>query len=417
MGPEARRLLIGLYSPFFGSTYGGGEKYLGSAVAALRDGYPEHSVEILSPVPVDVARYESVLGLDLHGVGFRSLYAAGGASAAGRLARLPLVRRLRNLVLSAHMAPLTGRYDVLLHMVYVLPAFTRARRAVLLVQFPYQPATGKRLRGPAMRLIRRRLFGGEFADFDRIVAQSRYTASWVRRLWDRDAEVINPPIDIPEAEPDLAVKERLIVSVGRFFAGGHSKRHDVMVRAFRRLVDEGLEKWELHLAGSLHDDADDRAYFEEVRRLAEGYPVHIHTDASRDTVLDLYRRAAVYWHAAGYGADADRHPAELEHFGMTTAEAMGWGAVPVVIGRGGQPEVVDDGVNGFLWLEVDELVDRTRELTSDPALVRRLGAAARERSREFSSVEFRRRIVDAVRPLIEELRAETPGGRRTTAGK
>jgi len=59
-------------------------------------------------------------------------------------------------------------------------------------------------------------------------------------------------------------------------------------------------------------------------------------------------------------------PAAQEHFGMTTAEAMGYGAVPVAIGSGGQPEVVDDGVDGFLWRDVDQLKAKTRALVDDP---------------------------------------------------
>ncbi len=406
MGAEAaRRLRIGFYSPFFGSTYGGGEKYLGVAAEAVRDAFPEHSVEILSPVPADVERYQAMLGLDLHGISFRA--ANPKPSAAKRFfSRAMRLRRQRALAVSAQVAPMTRDYDLLLHMVYVFPAFTRARRSVLLVQFPYPPVTGIRPRGLFSRGLRRALFGGEFHDFDRVVCQSEYVRHWVERLWHRDAIVVHPPIDVPDAEPELAAKEKLIVSVGRFFTGGHSKRHDVMVEAFRRLVDEGHDGWELHLAGALHDDPDDRAYFARVEERARGYPVHIHTDAPRELVQGLYRRASVYWHAAGYGADAETGPAELEHFGMTTAEAMAYGAVPVVIGRGGQPEVVEDGVSGYLWVEIEQLVARTAELMADAGLRLRMGAAARERSRRFSRAEFRRRFTEVVRPLVDELEAE-----------
>ena len=68
---------IGLYSPFMGSTMGGGEKYLGVTAETLRDAFPGHSVEILSPVPVDVGRYQEMLGLDLSGISFRSANSSG----------------------------------------------------------------------------------------------------------------------------------------------------------------------------------------------------------------------------------------------------------------------------------------------------------------------------------------------------
>jgi glycosyltransferase involved in cell wall biosynthesis len=408
----SRSLRVGIYSPFFGSTLGGGEKYLGVTAEAVRDAFPEAAVEILSPVPVQAGLYERMLGLDLSGVTLRSTN-----SEPGRLkrlaARLPTLRLYRDLLVSAQAAPLTARYDLFISMVYVLPAFTRARRSVMLCQFPYERRLDiERSRGPRQLFklylwpywrLRRAVFGGEVDGFQLIICQSEYVREWVSRLWQRESEVVNPPIDVPEQEPDWDAKEKLIVSVGRFFTGGHSKRHDVMVRAFRQLCDDGHQGWELHLVGSVHRERDvDREYFERVQELARGYPVHIHTDVPREKVEELYRRASVYWHAAGYGADADKDPAALEHFGMTTAEAMGHGAVPVAIGRGGQREVVDDGVTGYLWESIPMLKQRTSELMADPALRRRMGQAAREASFRYSRQEFKRRMSEALAPMLAE---------------
>jgi glycosyltransferase involved in cell wall biosynthesis len=393
-------LRIGLYSPFIGSTVGGGEKYLGVTAETLRDAFPGHSVEILSPVPVDVARYEEMLGLDLSGISFRSTNPTDGGGRSW-LARYHGLRVLRDLAVSAQAARLTAAYDLLVSMVYVLPAFSHARRSVILCQFPYP------LRNtPAQSVVKRLLLGRGIDDFQLVIAQSEYVRGWVRRLWQREALVVNPPIDVPAEEPDWGAKERLILSVGRFFTGGHSKRHDVLVQAFRDLVDAGgAEGWELVLAGSLHDDPADLAYFRRVQDLARGYPVSIRTDVSGEELAGLYRRASIYWHAAGYGVEMERQPANLEHFGMTTAEAMAAGAVPVVIARGGQPEVVESGVSGYLWSEPSQLVAQTRALLADDALRQRVGAAARSRSHRFSRPEFKRRMAAALKPLVEELEA------------
>jgi glycosyltransferase involved in cell wall biosynthesis len=407
-------LRVGIYSPFFGSTLGGGEKYLGVTAEAVRDAFPEAAVEILSPVPVQVELYERMLGLDLGGITLRSTN-----SEPGRLkrlaARLPTLRLYRDLLVSAQAAPLTARYDLFISMVYVLPAFTRARRSVMLCQFPYERRLNidrPRVPNSLFKLylwpywrVRRAVFGGEVDGFQLIVCQSQYVREWVRRLWERESAVVNPPIDVPEGEPDWGAKEKLIVSVGRFFTGGHSKRHDVMVRAFRQLCDEGHEGWELHLAGSVHRERPvDREYFDRVMELARGYPVHVHTDVPREKVEDLYRRASIYWHAAGYGADADRHPAALEHFGMTTAEAMGHGAVPVAIGLGGQPEVVEDGVSGYLWESMPRLKQRTAELMADADLRRKMGEAARRASFRYSRHEFKRRMSELLEPMLADAR-------------
>ena len=57
----------------------------------------------------------------------------------------------------------------------------------------------------------------------------------------------------------------------------------------------------------------------------------------------------------------------MEHFGITTVEAMAHGCVPVVVRLGGQLEIVQDGVNGRLWGSLGELVAITRELMADSA--------------------------------------------------
>jgi glycosyltransferase involved in cell wall biosynthesis len=416
-----RPLKVGLYSPFFGSTYGGGEKYLGVTAETLRDALPSATIELLSPTPPDIERYERQLDLDLRGIASRSTMGSPGGLSR-RLARVAGLRRYRDLVVSARSVGQTADYDLFFSMVYVIPGFTRARRSVILCQFPYEiaPAPGrggvvgslKRLHAWPERVLRPRLVGRGMEDFQLIVCQSEYVRQWVASRWGRECEVVNPPIDVPDEEPDWVRKERIVLGVGRFFARGHSKRQDLMVRAFRELCDAGLSGWELHLVGGLQrDHAEDVAYHDRVATLARGYPVTMHVDAPGQALAALYRRAAVYWHAAGFGVDASTRPEDLEHFGMTTVEAMGYGAVPVAIGRGGQVEVVESGVSGYLWTEVEQLKARTVELAADPELRRRLGVAARARSQWFARPAFKQRMLRAVTPLLAELGVgETPVG-------
>ncbi|MBO0730773.1 MAG: glycosyltransferase, partial [Acidimicrobiaceae bacterium] len=242
-------------------------------------------------------------------------------------------------------------------------------------------------------------------DFDLVVCQSEYVRQWVARRWNRDAPVVNPPIDVPDEDPDWARKEQTILGVGRFFTTGHNKRQDVMVRVFRELCDDGLTGWTLQLAGGLQrDHPEDVAYLERVTELAKGYPVDVHTDVSGAGLRDIYERASIFWHAAGFGVDAESRPEDLEHFGMTTAEAMGYGAVPVAIGRGGQVEVVEPGISGFLWDDLTQLKAQTLRLVGSPSLRRTMGLAARERSRRFSRSAFRQNLVAALSPVLMDVR-------------
>jgi glycosyltransferase involved in cell wall biosynthesis len=231
--------------------------------------------------------------------------------------------------------------------------------------------------------------GLSFLDsYDAVLAISEYTARWIRKLWRRDAEVLVPPVDLEGLKPGRQ-RQRAIVSVGRFFdpSHGHSKRQLEMVSAFRSCVSSGaLEGWELHLVGGCQPAQE--PYLNSVRRAANGLPIHIHANAPRSHVREVLTTASIFWSATGLGENERRRPWTMEHFGITTVEAMAAGCVPVVIDKGGQREIVRDGVDGFRWTRPSELVARTIQVTQDEYLRQRLAAAAIARAEAFSDRAF-----------------------------
>lgn len=226
--------------------------------------------------------------------------------------------------------------------------------------------------------------------YNAIWANSRFTQTWIWRYWHRSSEVLYPPIDVERFAP-APMKETKIVSIGRFFAGQHNKKHQEMIRAFKQLCQH-VDNWELHLVGGRMSGPEHEAYLESVRRAAERYPVYIHTDIPYNDLVDLLARSAIYWHASGYGESPTRNPERLEHFGITTVEAMAAGCVPVVINVGGQPEVVQHGHQGFLWRSLDELVNYTLRLIREPTLREQMAQEARSRSAAFSKQRFHERL-------------------------
>jgi N-acetyl-alpha-D-glucosaminyl L-malate synthase BshA len=73
-------------------------------------------------------------------------------------------------------------------------------------------------------------------------------------------------------------------------------------------------------------------------------------------------------------------PSELEAFGLAALEGMACGVVPVATNAGGVPDLVDDGVDGFLEPVGDIAAQSARvlQLLTDEALFARMSAAARE---------------------------------------
>jgi glycosyltransferase involved in cell wall biosynthesis len=301
---------------------------------------------------------------------------------------------------------LTRPYDLVFGHTISLPWRCASRRSVLICHFPtvrrhrVDPSvpsqglssllTGS---GREQRDIRSRV-----NSWSRIVVSSEFARRWVGIYWDREAEVIYPPIEQPSA-PDLSEKRNWIVGAGYFNrptepgdAWGY-KRQEVLIDTFRKACDAGLTGWELHLAGHvLLAPPDDQKYLEELRQRAPGYPVFFHANCPHSELISLYRHGSIFWHAAGYKMDQEKVPDRMEHFGMTTAEAMGFGCIPVVINRGGQPEIVEVGKSGYVWDTDDDCVAHTLRLANNPDERRRIAEGALKRADHFSVERFRERV-------------------------
>jgi len=105
--------------------------------------------------------------------------------------------------------------------------------------------------------------------------------------------------------------------------------------------------------------------------------------------------------------DVLAHPACMEGLGIALLEAAAC-SVPIVASRaGGMPEVVEDGVNGYLVDPGDSasLAERLDRLLRDPALARNMGAAGRQRVAERFAVprmvEGNYRVYEAVLGRLE----------------
>lgn len=236
--------------------------------------------------------------------------------------------------------------------------------------------------------------------YDVILAISEFTQTWISRRWDIPSKVLPPPVDTASFRPTPGTeKDKTILAVGRFFAGGHNKKHIEMLKVFRRLCDERRlpDGWELHLVGNVHRESlTHLEYFAEVHRLAEGYPVRILPRLGFDELQLEYKSASIFWHATGLDESDRRKPERQEHFGITTCEAMSARCVPVVIAKGGQLEIVRDGDNGFLFSNRKQLANRTAQIAADhtAAWVEVIRDRAEASAERFSHESFDQRLFE-----------------------
>ena len=147
------------------------------------------------------------------------------------------------------------------------------------------------------------------------------------------------------------------------------------------MVDQGLQGWGRHLAGGRTPGDEYVEQMQQVCIAASGHPIVIHADISFDELAKRYAQSAIYWRASGYGEDEVEGPNEFAYLGITTAEAMASGCVPIVSGKGGQPEIVTPGANGYLWQNPAELKILMLRLIEDLSLREKISAAAPSDSR------------------------------------
>jgi len=225
---------------------------------------------------------------------------------------------------------------------------------------------------------------------------SLYTQRFVDKKFHLNSEVIYPPVVIHQRKFE---KENIILHVGRFrtknVTNGDYKKQGVMLQTFKDMVDNGLKDWKLIMAVSFPDDA--KGDFEKLKSSTKGYPIEFLINQKNEALWDIYSKAKIYWHASGYGEDLEKNPEFAEHFGISTVEAMGAGTVPVVINAGGQREIVHEGVNGMLWDTLDQLQQKTIQLTKDSKLLEKLSKNALESAKVFSLDTFSEKIKTLVK--------------------
>jgi glycosyltransferase involved in cell wall biosynthesis len=365
------------------TTLGGGEQVAGSLAQVLA---ASHDVTLLAPGRVDVQLVRERLGIDISMCGQRWVADDLDATAA------------------------SGDYDLFVNVTYLSRAENRAPAGWYYVHFPQPPPTRRelwrhRISVAGVRALRvpprlpqrlldvqagfdRRVVDTRFLEtYQRFLANSRFTAGWVDRLWHVPADVLYPPV-----RPEVVALEKrpLILNIGRFFHPrfGHSKKQLELIETFKR---SGITSWTLSLAGGC--DTPNRDYALSARRAAVGHPIEVHVNATGETVRRLLGEASIYWHAGGFGEDEQRNPQRFEHFGITVVEAMAAGAVPIVFAAAGPAEIVEHGVNGFHWRTPDELIVLTRRLLADPAELRMLAGAARSRAQDFSAARFESEVL------------------------
>ncbi|KUK83682.1 MAG: Putative Glycosyl transferase, partial [Microgenomates bacterium 39_6] len=137
---------------------------------------------------------------------------------------------------------------------------------------------------------------------DKFICNSFFTKSFIDQEYGVTSEVWYPPVAIEEFSP-AAQKTNSIVAVGRFENTMNVKRQDVLVTVFKKLVDDGLKKWQLVLIGGSQSLEKENTFLQTLKQSAFGYPIKFLVNAPFSDLKKTYSQAKIFWHAAGFGFD------------------------------------------------------------------------------------------------------------------
>ena len=238
--------------------------------------------------------------------------------------------------------------------------------------------------------------------YQKIISISEYSSSWIKKFWDKDSTILFPPVDTESFRSNGNNKEKAILSVGRFFPEHHNKKQYELAATFIKMIEKYpvvMKGYTLYLVGGVSSIDEHLEYIERIKKLSVGYPIEVLSNVSFKKLTELFKRASIFWHASGLGEDENAHPEKFEHFGITTAEAMSAGCIPVVINKGGQKEIIKDGVDGLFFSDLRELVDQTLKIIRGEVDSGRIRKNAVRNCQKFSNTSFEKELLS----IIEEV--------------
>ncbi len=376
-----RRIRVGVYD-HAGHFAGGGQRYVAEMAAIMQERY---DVTYIFNNDVKLSDYKDWFDIDL-------------TKSAMKIIRIPFFEKINRytpdegMVLSEVSNPFdvisreSLNYDIFVNANMLGKVNPLSPVSIFVCHFPDQE--------------KGRFF--QVDKYDHLIINGDYTGEWVKKRWQLEpTNKLYPPVNMynPESTPDT--KEKTILSVSRFEVSG-SKKQLELVQAFSEMYKqypENVRGWKLILVGG---STPGNSYLEALEEAVarSPCPIEIIANAGVNEIKEHYRRAAVFWHACGLD---ETRPERIEHFGMTTVEAMQNCCVPIVIDGGGQREIVQHGDSGFRFSTIEQLETFSLTVMNDSEKCRRMAERAFQRSHLFSQEVFKGKVQELLDDVEREL--------------
>jgi O-antigen biosynthesis protein len=382
-----RKIKVGIYDHAF-HLAGGGQRYAATLAEILQD---EYDITFIANKDITLEQYEEWFGLDL-------------SKCKLKIIKIPFFEKVggnhidEGYVINRETNPFSIisqeslNYDIFINANMLTKVKPLSAIAIFICHFPDRD--------------KERFFSVD--KYNYLLTNGNYGSFWVKQRWGLDPTLrLYPPVDMYHGAESFDKKSKIILSVARFEPCG-SKKQLEMIRAFLKLCkrDQRVkQEWRFIIAGGSEED---NPYFNKVKReinTIKATNIELLSNLTNSDMLKLYGEASIFWHGCGLG---EKDPHLLEHFGMTTVEAMQNYCVPIVINGGGQREIIEHEISGFLFSTVEELISWTLKVIDDDELRKRIAQGAYERSHRFNVDMFTKNTLSFFANVENRLRGGEP---------
>jgi GT2 family glycosyltransferase len=382
-----RKIKVGIYDHAF-HIAGGGQRYAATLAEILQD---EYDITFIADKDSTLEQYKEWFGLDL-------------SNCKLKIVKIPFFEKTRQyhidegMIINEETNPFdiisqeSLNYDIFINANMLTKVKPLSTLAIFICHFPDRE--------------KERFFSVD--KYDYLLTNGNYGSFWVKQRWGLNPTLrLYPSVDMYHGIDSFDGKSKIILSVARLESSG-SKKQLEMIRAFRKLckIDKRVkQEWRFIIAGG---SAGDNPYFNKVKRKINAIKetnIELMPNLTNSEILKLYGEASIFWHACGLG---EKDPHLVEHFGMTTVEAMQNYCVPIVINGGGQREIVEHEISGFLFSTLEELISCTLKVIDDDELRKRIAQRAYEKSHRFNADIFRKNALSFLSTVENRLRGGEP---------
>lgn len=182
-----------------------------------------------------------------------------------------------------------------------------------------------------------------------------------------------------------------------FLISGNLQRNKgqyLAIRACTILHERGCDNYQLLIAGAAANTGDSKKYERELHRMSAKLNGHVKFTGFVDDIAELRRKA-----------DVELVCSDAEAFGRVTVEAMLSSNMVIGSNSGATPELIEDGVNGYLYRRGDAsaLAAQMEKCIKNPELTARMGMQA---YRKVLGKYTIRKTVEEVERLYTEMVSE-----------